>query len=231
MKILAIDFSSVQRSVAIVSASAGGGIGASTLAEVVVSDPPRTASRPNRTSVPALSLVEDALKQAGLEREQIECLAVGLGPGSYTGIRAAIALAQGWQLARETRLVGIGSIECLAAQAQADGMSGAVSLVLDAQRGEFYMARYQMSAKECRVVDPLRLATLAEVREREQAGDVLAGPESTRWFAAGKVLFPRAATLGALALQRTDFVAGEKLEPIYLRETTFVKSPPSRLSV
>jgi len=36
-----------------------------------------------------------ALKQAGLEREAIDCIAVGLGPGSYTGIRSAIALAQG----------------------------------------------------------------------------------------------------------------------------------------
>jgi len=50
--------------------------------------------------VPPLRLVERALAEAKVERGQIECVAVGLGPGSYTGIRGAIALAQGWQLAR-----------------------------------------------------------------------------------------------------------------------------------
>ena len=44
-------------------------------------------------------MIEEALREAGLEREQIEVLAVGLGPGSYTGIRVALSLAQGWQLA------------------------------------------------------------------------------------------------------------------------------------
>jgi hypothetical protein len=42
------------------------------------------------------------------------------------------------------------------------------------------------------------------------------------------MVFPRAAVLGQLALGRSDFVAGDKLEPIYLRETNFVKAPPGR---
>jgi hypothetical protein len=43
------------------------------------------------------------------------------------------------------------------------------------------------------------------------------------------VILPRAGILGKLALARTDFTAGEKLEPIYLRETKFVKAPPPRV--
>ena len=85
-------------------------------------------------STNALGLVEEALRQAQLERAQIECLAVGLGPGSYNGIRLAIALAQGWQLARPVKLLGISSAECLAAQAQAEGIFGRVQVVIDAQR-------------------------------------------------------------------------------------------------
>ena len=61
----------------------------------------RRSRRDGRRSTNALGLVEEALRQAQLDREQIECLAIGLGPGSYTGIRSAIALAQGWQLARD----------------------------------------------------------------------------------------------------------------------------------
>ena len=81
------------------------------------------------------------------------------------------------------------------------------------------------------IIEPLRIATLAEVQARSEAGEVLLGPEVTRWFAAGKTVIPHAATLARLAASRNDFVTGEKLAPIYLRETTFVKAPPLRVIV
>ena len=134
----------------------------------------------------------------------------GLGPGSYTGIRLAIALAQGWQLARPVKLLGISSAECLAAQAQAEGIFGRVQVVIDAQRNEFYLAGYDLSAEAPREIEPLRLATLPEVQARQQAGGIIIGPEVTNWFPGSRVLFPRAATLGRLARGRTDFVPGEE---------------------
>jgi len=218
MKILALEFSSPQRSVAVVHGGAGAGPWC--LGEAVETGAGATD---------ALGLVEAALGQAQLDREQIECLAVGLGPGSYTGIRLAISLAQGWQLARPVRLLGISSAECLAAQAQAEGIIGRVELVIDAQRNEFYLATYDVEPQGRREIEPLRLATLADVHARQQAGARLFGPEVTTWFPGGRVLFPRAATLGQLARDRSDFVAGERLEPIYLREIRFVKAPPPRI--
>ena len=174
-------------------------------------------------------MAEAALNQAGLDREQIDCLAIGLGPGSYTGIRIAIALAQGWQLARGVKLLGISSAESVATQAQTDGLTGRVCVVIDAQRDEFCVAGYDIKAGDCHEVFPLQLTTMVEMREREKAGETLIGPEVTRWFPAGRVVSPRAATLGRLATTRGDFVAGEKLEPIYLREARFVKAPPQRI--
>ena len=97
----------------------------------------------------ALGMIEGALREAGLEREQIEVIAVGLGPGSYTGIRAALSLAQGWQLACRPggmKLLGVSSAECVAAQAQAEKIYGRVNVVIDAQRNEFYLAAYEISA-------------------------------------------------------------------------------------
>jgi tRNA threonylcarbamoyl adenosine modification protein YeaZ len=213
MKILAVEFSSAQRGVA-----------------VVVDGEPRgaameTAMRETR----AFDLISRALAEAGVEREQIECLAIGLGPGSYTGIRSAIALAQGWQLALPVKLLGISSVECLAAEAQARGWFGGVSLVIDAQRNELYVARYEINPDACREIEPLKLATPDEVRARASAGEIVAGPEADRWFAGGRVLFPGAAMLGKMVTGRTNFVPGQKLEPIYLRETTFVKAPPPRV--
>jgi hypothetical protein len=60
-------------------------------------------------------------------------------------------------------------------------------------------------------------------------GEIIVGPEVTRWFGGGKILFPEARVLGELAEGRNNFVSGEKLEPIYLRETNFVKAPPLRV--
>jgi tRNA threonylcarbamoyladenosine biosynthesis protein TsaB len=212
MKILAVEFSSEQRSVAIwadgaVRGSAG-----------------ETATRATH----AIGLIEQALAQAGLKREQLDCLAIGLGPGSYTGIRAAIALAQGWQLARPVKLLGLSSVECLAEEARARDWNGRVNFVIDAQRNELYLARYEINPQSAAELGPLKLASLDEVRSRVASGEMVAGPEVNRWFPQGRTLIPEAATLARLASTRSDFVAGESLEPIYLRETNFVKAPLPR---
>lgn len=220
MKILALEFSSLQRSVAVVQLAMGNDAAPGCAYEAVDSVP---------RSSNALGLVDEVLRAARLERGQIECLAVGLGPGSYAGIRSAIALAQGWELAGDVKLLGLSSVDCLAAQAQAEGFLGVVHVVIDAQRAEFYLASYEITAGGCRVAEPLRLAALTEVQERTQAGGAVIGPEVTKWFPGGRLIFPRAATLGRLAQRRADYVPGERLEPIYLRPTQFVKAPPPRM--
>src|SRR5206468_746207 len=130
MKILALEFSSERRSVAIVDDGRVCG----------------RASEPGAHRGQALRLVETALREAGLEREQVDCLAVGLGPGSYTGIRSAIALAQGWQLALGTRTLGVSSVEVLAAAAHLEKIRGRVNIVIDAQRNEYYLAGYEIES-------------------------------------------------------------------------------------
>src|SRR6185369_6233116 len=107
MTILALEFSSEQRSVAILRGK--------TVAEAVETGGRHTA---------AFGLIEKVLADAQVEREQIDVLGIGLGPGSYTGIRSAIALAQGWQLARRVRLAGVSTVQCMAAQAHALGWRG-----------------------------------------------------------------------------------------------------------
>ena len=79
-----------------------------------------------------------------------------------------------------------------------------------------------------REVVPLRLAAPDQARACAAKGNLLAGPEIQKWFPEGRELFPRAAAVGRLAARRTRFVPGEQLEPIYLRETAFVKAPPPR---
>lgn len=217
MTTLAIEFSSPQRSVALVRA--GPHSSGSVISEAIESGMANTQ---------AFGMIEEVLRQAQIEREQVECLAIGLGPGSYTGVRAALALAQGWQLARGVKTLGLSSAECIAAEARAQGFSGQHAIVIDAQRNEFYLANYEVSSGGIQETQKLRLVTRAEVLQQQQAAWKLVGPEVLKWFQGGIQLFPRAATLGQLAQGRTDFVSSDKLEPIYLRETKFVKAPLPR---
>jgi tRNA threonylcarbamoyl adenosine modification protein YeaZ len=213
MKILALEFSSAQRSVAV-------SCGPAHVREIIDTSPGK-AMRP-------FAMIESALDAAGITREAIECIAIGLGPGSYTGIRAGIALAQGWQLATGVKLLGVPSVEAIAAQAQSDGIRGTVRVVVDAQRGEFYLATWELTERSAREIEPLRIVG-RDVIESPSEPSLLVGPDVTRWFSQGRIVHPRATTVAALAVQRNDFVPGETLEPIYLRETSFVKAPPPRV--
>ncbi len=206
MILLALEFSSDRRSVAL----ARDGV---VLAEAVQ----QTESR----ATDALGMIEKVLAQAKVSREEIEVIAVGLGPGSYTGIRAAIAVAQGWQLARGVKLLGVGSVEVLAAQAQAEKIFGRVNVAVDAQRGEFYLGTWMISADGRVELVPLRIVPAAEIEALKIAGEICAGPERSG-------LFPTAAVVARLAGGRKDFVSGEQLQPVYLRVSAFVKAPAAR---
>ena len=209
MTLLALEFSSALRSVAI----ARGG--------VVLAVAEATGGRATN----AFGLIGQVLEAASIKREEGEALAIGLGPGSYTGIRAAIALAQGWQLARQIKLLAVSSADAIAVRAQAEKVFGLVNLIVDAQRGEFYVAQWQISAERRSEISPLKIVPAAEIEMRQRAGEIVVGPAATNPV---EVLFPGAAAVARLAAGRSDFISGEALTPIYLRETSFVKSSPPR---
>jgi tRNA threonylcarbamoyl adenosine modification protein YeaZ len=214
MKTLALEFSSEQRSAAVAVEREIRGVATSALGA--------------GSACQAFELVEAALGQAGLKREGIECLAVGLGPGSYTGIRVAIALAQGWQLACQVKVLGVSSVEAIAAQAWEEGCRGALHVAIDAQRNEAYVATYEVQDTGWQEVSPLKLVATGEVVALAARGELVAGPQVRGWQIAGRTLYPNARQLALLAAGRSSFVAGEELTPIYLRATTFVKAPPPR---
>jgi len=217
MKILAVEFSCSQRSVAVLRPTRGP-------TPAFESEIIEAGGR----STKALGMIQRALSEARVGRGEIECIAVSLGPGSYTGIRAAIALAQGWQLARPVRLLGISSIEVLAAQAHADGVRGEVWFAVDAQRGDCYLAGWEIHENERIEREPLRIVSRQVAEAQLANGGTVCGPDLTRNLPGIRALHPSALRLGRLALERDDFVSADGLRPVYLRETTFVKTPPPR---
>src|SRR5687768_1057469 len=213
MKILALEFSASERSVAVAEKRVDSST--AVLSSIRESD---------YRGVTGLSIIDRALRAANVEPTDVTRIAVGLGPGSYTGIRSAIALAQGWQLGRNVELIGLSSVVCLAEQARSLGLFGSISIVIDAQRGELYHARYEVSETRSTELEPLRIVSPSEVL----APGVIVGPEATKYFPTARDLAPSAETLARLAAEATLLTPGELLEPIYLRQAAFVKAPVPR---
>jgi tRNA threonylcarbamoyladenosine biosynthesis protein TsaB len=205
MTILALEFSSEQRSVAVA-------VDGSVLHEAI-----ETGGR----GTTAFAMIDKVLSGAKLEREQIQVIGVGLGPGSYTGIRTAIALAEGWKLAREVRVTGVSSVAAIVAVAQAEKILGPVTVVINAQREEFYCATYDIAETEWTETAPLKILSRADVLSVSQ-GRLMIGPEAPK-FPGGRLIFPSATAVAKLVFARNDGQGRETLEPIYLRETSFVK--------
>src|SRR5688572_9509027 len=209
---LALEFSASVRSVAVLD-----------LPEPSSIEPGRVlggAREPTPRSMQPLALIERALSEARVDRGAVGCVVVGVGPDSYTGIRSAIALAQGWQLARGLKLLAVRTADALAWQARESGCAGRIYVAIDAQRREFYLAGYRIADDIRERTEPLRLATAPEVEEIV-GSEQLFGPDLTKWFPKAIDVEPEAYAVGLLAAGRDDFLPGEKLEPIYLRETAF----------
>jgi tRNA threonylcarbamoyl adenosine modification protein YeaZ len=213
MKILALEFSSPVRGAAV-----SGGLKAGYAEEAG-----------GRETKP-FALIDAALREAGMTREEVECIAVGVGPGSNAGVRTAIAIAQGWQLARGVKLVGMSSAGLVAAHAGQLGVPNPVHVGLMVRPGELWVAGYDASIfEQPKLVEPFRPVSAAEANALSIFHmDSLPSTESADGY---KTLFPNAGWLATLAGSRTDFVRGETLEPISLRPVQFVKAPPPKFSV
>lgn len=89
-----------------------------------------------------LPLLQELLEEAGLTLTQLDGIAFGAGPGSFTGLRIACGVAQGLAFGANLPVMGIGTLEALAQQTG----DNSVIAALDARMGEIYHAAYTRSA-------------------------------------------------------------------------------------
>lgn len=104
-------------------------------------DDPPPGARPAHAAR-LLELTEAVLADAGIGWDDVDRIAVGIGPGSFTGLRIGLASARALAQSRRLELVGVGSLRALAAPAAADH-DGPVLAVLDARRGEAFAAAWR----------------------------------------------------------------------------------------
>ena len=89
-----------------------------------------------------LALAEQALAAAGLGFSDVDRIAVGVGPGTFTGLRIGVATARALAQAGDVDVVGVSTLHALAEGAAEDGADGSVLAVLDARRGEAFAAAF-----------------------------------------------------------------------------------------
>jgi tRNA threonylcarbamoyladenosine biosynthesis protein TsaB len=117
--------------------------------------------------------VADALRKAGISAANLGAVGVALGPGSFTGLRIGLALAKGLVLALHIPLIGIPTLDILAAAQPVFKQSLAV--VLRAGRGRLAVGWYQPGAESWQAVQPIEVLTPEQLAERIQSPTQVCG--------------------------------------------------------
>ncbi len=148
-------------------------------------DDPPAGARPRHTTR-LLALVVDVLGAAGAEWSEVDRIAVGVGPGTFTGLRIGVATARALARARGIDLVGVSTLHSLvrgstAVPAGGAGSHDAVMAVIDARRGEVFAAGWAVS-------DAGRAGAAPLLSPRALAPEALAeamGSDGRAWLAVG----------------------------------------------
>lgn len=165
------------------------------------------------------AVVDEALVEAGKTFRDIGSIAATVGPGSFTGVRIAVAAARGLALALGVPSVGVGVLEALAEPVRLGFPGRAVMATLDARRGEVYAAAWNGDGTA--ILDPVAIA-IADARALATAHDtVLIGSGAPLIAADGadhRVVAEQAtADIGVVARLGARADAAMPATPLYLR--------------
>lgn len=183
---------------------------------------------PRRHTELALPWAEQLLAEAGMRRSQLDAIAVGRGPGAFTGVRLAIAISQGIALALERPLIPVSTLAALAMRG-----SGARRIAaMDARMGEVYLGAFERDGGGIASITP-EVVVKPEAADIPQGDDwqgvgtgfaaadgALQGRFGARLASVDALALPHAADvarLAALAFARGEGLAPEFVEPAYLR--------------
>lgn len=226
--ILAIENSTMCGSVAIVSPDL-------CLAEISITSATTHSRR-------LLDSIDSVLKNASITLNDIDAIAISLGPGSFTGIRIGLTTAKGLAFATNKPLIGINSLDALAEQVSMSNCL--ICSMLDARKKEVFAAFYQKSTagylERCSGYLSVPIASLYETISEPVLfvgdGSLLYKAElqdnlgAMATFAPHETFYPRASALGILAIAKwnaTSFLNPGSASPTYVRpsdaEISYIK--------
>lgn len=192
-----------------------------------------------------LPLVQQTLSEADLTLSELNALAYGRGPGSFTGVRIGIGIAQGLALGAALPMIGISTLATMAQGAFRKTGATRVLAAIDARMGEVYWAQYERDEQGVWHGEESEAVLKPEaVRQRMQQLNGAWATVGTGWAAwpdlaqdaaltltDGEVLLPAAEDMLPLARQllaQGKTVAAEAAEPVYLRNEVAWKKLPGR---
>lgn len=193
-----------------------------------------------------LPMVQQILAEAGLSLTQLDALAFGRGPGSFTGVRIGIGMAQGLSLGAELPLLPVSTLQTMAQGAYRLTGADNVLAAIDARMGEVYWGEFSRNAQGVwsgeeteKVIKPEQLmACAAELSGRFATVGTgwetyphLLGESPVAELFDGKMLLPHAEDMLPLALQLWENgirVNPDDAEPTYLRNEVTWKKLPGR---
>lgn len=193
-----------------------------------------------------LPVVQDILSQSGATLAELDALAFGRGPGSFTGVRIGIGIAQGLALGAELPMIGVSTLATMAQGAFRKSGATRVLAAIDARMGEVYWAEYVRDEQGIWHGEESEAVLKPEaVKERlmQLSGEwVTVGTGWPAWpelaadathltMTDGEVLLPAAEDMLPIAvylLEQGKTVAVEQAEPKYLRNEVAWKKLPGR---
>jgi tRNA threonylcarbamoyladenosine biosynthesis protein TsaB len=191
------------------------------------------ANRGPRHAELLVPAIEFTCRSARVELREVGAVAVGLGPGLFTGLRVGVATAKAMAQALRVPMIGIPSLDLLAFRVRFTGRL--IVVVADARRGEVYHATYRPCPGGVQRVTPQQVCSPEDVAsDIEASGEevLVVGDGALRYaelFAAarhvevadGGLAHPSAGALVQLAhaqALREEFVSPAEVRPIYLRK-------------
>ncbi|MET0232432.1 MAG: tRNA (adenosine(37)-N6)-threonylcarbamoyltransferase complex dimerization subunit type 1 TsaB [Rhodanobacteraceae bacterium] len=191
----------------------------------------RSELAPRRHAELLLPMCDQVLAEAGLARRALDALAVGRGPGAFTGVRLAISAAQGIAFALDIPVVPVSSLAALAVQAPDDGAD--VLAIIDARMGEVYAGTFRRTANGVELLGEETVGAAAALKvPTTHALDVIGSGWSSYRDAIAAVLpapphwsdgdrFPQAVDVLRIAApiaKRGGGIAADHVLPVYLRD-------------
>jgi tRNA threonylcarbamoyladenosine biosynthesis protein TsaB len=171
-----------------------------------------------------LPMIDRAFAEAGWSPRDVARWAVGIGPGSFTGIRIGVATVKGIALATGAELVAVTSLEALAASVED---AATIVPVIDAIRGEVYVQAIGEVTRAPACMPPEAVAAwLGQAKDVALVGEASARvPLEARRLADGVHAFPHARGVARVAFARAATDA-DALEPMYVRAPEITRPSP-----
>jgi len=192
----------------------------------------RSEIAPRRHAELLLPMCDQVLAEAGLSRKALDAIAVGRGPGAFTGVRLAISAAQGIALALDIPVIPVSSLAALAMQAPEDDAN--ILAVIDARMGEIYSAAFRRDGDGIAMIveESVGLASALQLPVSPTGWNVIGSGWTTYHDALAAVLsvsprwaegdrYPQAidvARLAAPIAASGGGVSADQALPVYLRD-------------